>query len=239
MNKTRQLIKKCLPKIVKNKIIEFLSGLALKSYAQSGEDILLNFILKLNKLNIKKGFYVDVGALHPDIISNTKFFYKKGWHGINIDATPGSMKKFNKRRKRDINIEAVISEQTEELNLYLFENPALNTICFEQAEKYIKDGEILKNKIIVKTKKLQDILNEHFDKFQSIDLLSIDVEGHDLTVLKSNDWDRYRPLFIFIECAEFDLNRVNQFEIYNYLKNLNYQLISKTSVNLLFQNKLI
>jgi len=84
---------------------------------------------------------------------------------------------------------------------------------------------------------LKNILNKYADKFERIDLMNIDVEGLDLEVLKSNDWNKYRPLFILIECAEFDLDRASEFEIYDYLKSLNYKLVSKTSVNLLFQDK--
>lgn len=53
----------------------------------------------------KIGFYVDVGAHHPMRFSNTYFFYRMGWSGINIDAMPGSMKEFKKYRRRDINLE--------------------------------------------------------------------------------------------------------------------------------------
>src|ERR1035437_7606242 len=59
-----------------------------KSYGQSGEDMILSNIFFDKKI----GFYVDVGANNPCIQSNTHFFYKKGWRGINIDALPGSMK---------------------------------------------------------------------------------------------------------------------------------------------------
>ncbi len=49
-----------------------------------------------------KGFYVDIGAHHPFRYSNTQFFYEKGWRGINIDATPGSMDRFKDFRPEDI-----------------------------------------------------------------------------------------------------------------------------------------
>jgi hypothetical protein len=52
----------------------------------------------------QKGFYVDVGAYHPFLFSNTYIFYLRGWRGINIDATPGSMKLFNKFRKAVLSI---------------------------------------------------------------------------------------------------------------------------------------
>ena len=69
-------------------------------YSQNGEDLILNRFLE----NKEKGFFIDVGAHHPIRFSNTYLFYKKGWSGINIDAMPGSMTKFNKIRPKDINI---------------------------------------------------------------------------------------------------------------------------------------
>lgn len=77
--------------------------------------------------NVENGFYVDVGAHHPKRFSNTFYFYKKGWSGINIDAMPGSMSLFNKIRPRDINIEAAVSNEKEEVIFYIFNEVALNT----------------------------------------------------------------------------------------------------------------
>lgn len=71
-------------------------------YSQDGEDTLLTAFYESQPEY--KGFYVDIGALHPLRFSNTQIFYDRGWHGINIDATPGSMKLFNKVRPNDINI---------------------------------------------------------------------------------------------------------------------------------------
>ena len=75
------------------------------TFSQNGEDSVLLRIFD----NKNDGFYVDIGAFHPICYSNTYALYKKGWRGINIDATPGSMFLFNKIRPRDINIETGIS----------------------------------------------------------------------------------------------------------------------------------
>ena len=80
-----------------------------KSYAQDGEDVALAAFYDTQKGY--KGFYVDIGAHHPKRFSNTYFFYKKGWSGINIDAMPGSMHGFRLLRTRDINLEMGISRE--------------------------------------------------------------------------------------------------------------------------------
>ena len=58
------------------------------SFSQEGEDLVLARIFE----GKKNGFYVDIGAHHPTRFSNTHYFYRRGWSGINIDAMPGSMK---------------------------------------------------------------------------------------------------------------------------------------------------
>ncbi len=57
-----------------------------KSWSQEGEDLILYRFFD-GKQN---GFYVDVGAHHPFRFSNTYRFYRMGWHGINIDASPST-----------------------------------------------------------------------------------------------------------------------------------------------------
>src|SRR5688500_4139273 len=93
-----------------------------RGYAQEGEDLILQLMLAWRA----NGFYVDVGAHHPQFDSNTYLFYKRGWSGINIDAMPNSMKLFNRLRPRDINLELAISKKSEELTYYLFNTPQLN-----------------------------------------------------------------------------------------------------------------
>ena len=51
------------------------------SYAQEYEDLALYLALR----DIKKIFYIDVGANDPTYLSVTKFFYLGGGNGINIE----------------------------------------------------------------------------------------------------------------------------------------------------------
>lgn len=71
-------------------------------YSQDGEDALLSSFYERKKGY--KGFFVDVGAHHPYRFSNTAYYYKKGWRGINIEPTPNLFNVFLKHRKRDINL---------------------------------------------------------------------------------------------------------------------------------------
>ena len=201
------------------------------SYSQEGEDLVLKRIFE-NKI----GFYVDVGAHHPKRFSNTYLFYKKGWKGINIDALPGSMRLFEKIRPRDINIEMGVAKAEDELNYYVFNEPALNTF----SEKFSKDIENLNNgyclkKIIkVKVDRLEKILDIHLHD-NEIDFLNIDVEGLDYDVLESNNWNKYRPRFVLVEIlnnSEYDLNN---HPIVKFMKEKNYSIYARLMNTIFFK----
>ena len=49
--------------------------------ATEGEDIIGSQLLR----EVKRGFYIDIGANHPVNYSNTFSLYKSGWRGIGID----------------------------------------------------------------------------------------------------------------------------------------------------------
>ena len=69
-----------------------------ESYAQFLEDMVLYCALK----DVDKGFYIDVGANDPTNLSVTKFFYDRGWHGINIEPLPDKCALLAEMRPRDI-----------------------------------------------------------------------------------------------------------------------------------------
>jgi FkbM family methyltransferase len=198
-NLVRRYLKKQFRKLLWTK-----SGYCRPSYSQEGEDRIAAALLGLNEPR-EPGFYVDVGAHHPERYSNTFLFYSQGWNGINIDAMPGSMRGFQVERPRDINIEAAISDETSVLTFYEFNEPALNGFSKELAIarneyrtwRLIRESEI-------KTKPLRDLLGEHLPKGRAIDFMSVDVEGLDLRVLKSNDWQKYRPAVVMVEDGEAD-----------------------------------
>lgn len=229
-------MKKILSYILPERIIRFIqdyiNGYYKLSYSQEGEDMILNRLFG----ECKPGFYVDVGAHHPKKYSNTFFFYKRGWRGINIDAMPGSMKLFNILRTRDINIEQPIASEKKLLTYYMFNESALNGFSkdlSEQRSASNKRSYIVKEKIDMQTCTLENILDKNLPKDCQIDFLSIDVEGLDFDVLKSNNFEKYNPRIILVEMLDANYNDVISSNISNYLKVYNYQPIAK-SVNTIF-----
>lgn len=194
-----------------------------KSFSQKGEDLVIDQLLGYKK----KGFYVDIGAYDPTRFSNTKRFYLRGWTGINIDANPVLIKKFQEERKNDINLVLGIDEQNGLMTFNEFFPPALSTFSEKESKKYIQQGFKLIDKKQVQIKTLRYIF-ENYSNNQKIDFLSIDTEGMDLNVLKSNNWKKFRPQIVCVEINKNDRN------ISNYLENQGYILRHTNGLNSIF-----
>ena len=92
------------------------------SYSQFNEDLILFCIF----YDVKKGFYIDVGANDPNHISVTKAFYLKGWHGINLESLPDKYKILSRERKRDLNLQ--IGVRNKKGNFSLFAKGGASTL---------------------------------------------------------------------------------------------------------------
>lgn len=189
------------------KLVRALLSHALKkrrfiSYAQFGEDAILNAIFR--KQN--GGFYVDVGAYHPTHFSNTYALYKKGWHGIVIDPNPAFKQLFSILRPRDTFIAAAVGEGA--ARYYEYDNPLYNSLDHDVSSDRVR---------LMRTTDVQLQPFRTIVKAPSIDMLSIDAEGYDLAVLQTLDWS-VRPAVIVIEGDESSA----------YLKAKGYSLIAST-----------
>jgi hypothetical protein len=203
------------------------------SYSQEGEDLLLSRFLE----NVPSGFFVDVGAHDPVRFSNTYLFYKRGWRGINIDAAPGLRRRFQYLRPYDTTIEALISSKSDPLTFYLFNEPALNTASPDIADQHVSDGSkyrVIEKKVITPWP-LQHIFDNYLPENQTIDFLSVDVEGLELEVLSSNDWSRYSPKLVMAEMLNTDLEAVMHHEVTKFLRLQGYKPVAKLFNSVLFE----
>lgn len=200
-------------------------------FSQEGEDVILSRLL-----DKEMGFFVDVGAHHPFRFSNTYFFYKKGWKGINIDPLPGTKELFNLVRSKDINIQCGVAQTSGTLTYFCFNEPALNTFDPEEARlKNDLPDYFIQETIEVPVEPLKKILDE-LSLPPVIDFMTIDVEGMEMEVLASNDWDRYRPTFLVIEQLRLDVEGVMETDVYKFLINANYKLVSRTFNSSIYQS---
>ncbi|CAG1003570.1 hypothetical protein MTYP_03103 [Methylophilaceae bacterium] len=213
--------------IVKLKsLIRNLIPIGRLSYSQEGEDLVLARIL--GELGITAGFFVDIGAHHPTRFSNTYYFYRRGWRGINVDALPGTKKLFQRKRPRDITIECGVGSAEGVLKYFAFNEPALNTFSEQEAKKKESPLYRIINTIQMPVVTLKQILDANLPSGLQIDFMTIDAEGFDHEVISSNDWDRYRPRVVLVELLNTDIQNLETHPTAQILYRHNYRAFAKT-----------
>ena len=202
--------------------------------SQFGEE---KFILHFFDKNYK-GKFVDIGCFHPTRHNNTYRMYKCGWRGINIDLNPLTIDLFNFARQKDININAAISNNEENKTLYFVDELntqntlEVNHLSFLKNHHNLKEEEISEQ--IIKTRRLDKILDSH--NFNDIDFMNIDVEGHELNILNSIDFLKYKIKFICIEMIDHnDQAKLINEKLNIILKRNGYILEKRIDFNFIFK----
>ena len=172
------------------------SELISKSYSERYEDVIIDSVLG----NKDTGVYLDIGAYDPYKLSNTKRFYDRGWRGCNIEPNPTRFERFIRARRDDVNLNAGISDFTGKQVFFEAEHEYFSTFSEERACELKAMGEKIRREVEVPVITLQEVFVEHL-KGAPVDFCSIDTEGMDLIILKSNDWRRFRPRVVCVEVS--------------------------------------
>jgi FkbM family methyltransferase len=225
---------KILKEIIRRKIYKRYNI----SFSKSGEDMQLKQLLKVDRT----GVYVDIGCWDPVKASNSYYFHLRGWKGICVDPNPKMQELFNQKRKSDIFINKAVGLGEETLTYYMLEESfsSMNTLDYSFIQHHQLEDRIIEKKVI-QTLSLKTILEEQLEIDEVIDFLDIDVEGFDLEVLKSNDWEKFRPKIILIE-TENSIKEDLHSSITQFLNEVDYDLVGKSLIqgnlgNLFFINK--
>lgn len=204
-------------------------GFGRTTYAQFGEDVVLESLLREGR-----GVYVDVGAFHPFHYSNTYLLYRRGWSGINIDPNPSAITLFKLHRPRDTSVLSGVGPTVGEANYYMFNHQACNTFSEEQRERMRKKKfvrEIGMRRVPIAP--LSSILDAygvgHFD------LLNIDVEGMNLEVLRSLDWERHAPRVLCVEDDELDFSNATLSDLDTYVRGKGYLLRARMGLSSIYE----
>ena len=104
------------------------AALRRETFSTEGEDLLIErlFYSLIEKDPGYRGFYVDIGAFDPIVSSNTYLLYRRGWRGINIDANPDALPRFDTHRPRDINLNAAVGDEGPPRSYFKFDDRLLN-----------------------------------------------------------------------------------------------------------------
>lgn len=165
-----------------------------KIYSQHNQDYIVRNEFFRNK---DDGVFCDVGGNHPLKINNTRYFEELGWEGLAFEPLPHMKDLWEKHRKAKL-----FSFAASDTHGEVVFSVVKNTLGWEDALSYIKTSSSPKyshdtEEILVQTKPLKDVFEE--ESIAIIDYMSIDVEGHELNVLKGIDFDKVKINVLTIE----------------------------------------
>jgi len=249
--------RKCISEIKKIKNLSFDIHIVLKkiisrllkpdfmfskrTYSQYGEDLIIE--QALNRLNISSSncYYLDIGSNHPYYLSNTYYFYKKGSRGVCIEPDISLVPNFRKKRKEDKCISAGVSiDRSSFSDFYLMTANVLNTFSYIEAEKISAMGTYkIKDSRRVQMVSINEIFHKHLEK--PVDFVSLDVEGLDLNILETLDFNRFRPPIFCIETLAYSENSIQEknSEVMEFMKAKNYIVFADTYVNTIFVDSML
>lgn len=208
----------------------------MESYAQCGEDLIVNHLLGV--LGISDPTYLDIGAHHPTYLSNTYFFYKKGCHGLCVEPDPRLFNKIAKKRRRDTCLNVGIGSDAvsgDKMDFFIMSTPTLNTFSREEAERYQSYGNLkIKEIVSIPLIPINNLMQHHYKAVPNF--VSIDVEGLDLEIIASIDFDRFRPEVFCIETLTYTEDRTERKidEIIDLMVSRNYVTYADTYINTIF-----
>jgi FkbM family methyltransferase len=151
--------------------------------------------------DIRRGIYIDVGAHMPRRWSTTYGLYRRGWRGLLIEPTPALARGLRRGRRRDVVEECGVGSEPGTQDFYVFDAPSCSTFDRAQADALLASPnppQLLRT-IQRPIRRLDEIIRQHQVLAGKADLIKIDVEGRDLDVLHSANWESFRPRVVVVE----------------------------------------
>ena len=203
------------------------------SFAQCGEDLIIAYVF--NALGRKTITYLDIGAHHPSYLSNTYYFYLRGHRGVCVEPDATLLAAFGRERGGDTLLNVGIAPQEGEADLYVLSTPTLNTFSRAEAERFAAYGvQRIERVEKVAIRNVNAVMREHFSG--PPDLLSLDVEGLDLPILQSLDFETRAPDVCCVETLSYTEDRSERKldDIIEFMLSKGYFVYADTFVNSIF-----
>ena len=195
------------------------------SYSQFGEDRLLRALF-----SEPVGTYVDIGAGEPASGSNTFLFYRSGWSGFLVDPVSRYQRWSGAVRPLDRFELAICSRTLGAQDFYEFEQAQFSTTDSARARELVTAGRKLARSYQVRSLAIADLPVECSPTDACF--FSIDVEGAEMSVLESVNWERTRPGAICVEELVFRVDEPS--EVGRYLSARGYRLEGRVGLSSIY-----
>ena len=205
-------------------------------HAQLNEDAIILLLLKSMNLDIKDVTYLELGTNKPIALNNTYCLYRLGAKGILVEPNRELKHYIEITRPRDILINKAVSVDGKNAMFYKFSGSSVSTLAFERLDPQVVEGH--ESFVLEENYEIETVtINSIFAEMPRVpDVLSIDIEGMDYPVLKQVDYNMYRPKTIIAELAALGSIEQDGEKILGLLKENNYMVIHRNSLNAIFED---
>ena len=169
----------------------------------------------------QRGYFVDVGANEPIERSQTFHLEQLGWNGVLIEPQPDLAEALRRGRKASVYAVACSSPENSGRSMPLKLADAYSTLNTSTARR---DRERDQDRSTCRSRPSTRCWSTRGAP-SPIDFLSIDVEGHELEVVRGFDFERWRPRLVLIEDHVLDRR------LHNDLVSRGYAWIRRTGLN--------
>ncbi len=210
-------------------------------YGQLGEDLIVTALIEARGIgdDLTRKSYLEIGGNHPFATSATFLLSKKlGMRGVIVEANPDLIPDLKKGRPNDIILHGAVQDQDiRTVKLFISKLSEISSLDQAFMLRLAQRSNALARVAEVPALRVNQIVRDYLNN-EAPCFLSIDVEGLDLQILKDFDFERYRPWLVQIEYLD---NRQqassNANEIIEYMHSVEYRLVAKTAVNLIFADR--
>jgi len=204
------------------------------SYSQCGEDLIVAFVF--GALKLSGWTYLDIGAHHPTEISNTYLFYSKGHRGVCVEPDPTLFAEIKRVRAEDVclNVGVGANEETA-ADFFVMTSKSLNTFSKTDAERYRTYAQQdIETVIRLPLVSINTLAEKYFEPHPNF--VSLDIEGLDFEVLRTFDFERFRPEVFCIETLTYTTDKTERkiTEIMELMTSKGYFSYADTFINTIF-----
>jgi FkbM family methyltransferase len=176
-------------------------SLGLSFPGQAGQDLLAYLYFR----GKKSGFFLDIGAHDGKTYSNSYVFEQLGWQGACVEPLPDVFTQLRQNRRCDCYQAALAGLQDPRAGfIYAAGVDTLSGLESEMAAGHedwiVREGGQPK-RIQVEAITFSGLM-AHYPQVRAIDFLSLDVEGAEISILKTIDFEKFRFGLITVECIE-------------------------------------
>lgn len=199
----------------------------MRKYSQNSEQ----YIIQQHFWNYE-GTFLDLGSYNGIDLSNVRALAERNWNGVMVEASPTMYKQLKKNYADYPNIQLVNCAVGRKTAMLSFQDNHHGVATLHESETLRWKGKEAFHTIEVPCVEINELLDAvHYKTF---DLISCDIEGEDLHVIRKLDFNKLQTKMLIVEW-----NGKDQADYDHVVLPFGFRLIHKNGENLIYYRKIL